>query len=487
MSFTPFAKMQQKLTAAEDELNEALKELTLSQNALQKEKSSNREMREIVETSSKRLAKNLGRLELLEKKIAYSDFFIQAKDVKCWKKDSDKEVKALALRIQKTVTTLEHLERTGFFQLQAQASEASSPPEDFHCDCCAQKEKSSVLIKDGKVIQLPPQNAGAKTKTKTAEEPVKSPPVAETSARKEFDANLRSQNRQLTGQIDTERKRRREAENEVDGLKSSVREAEKTIERLRENRKADPSASVDVNATARARADATFSQTRLRELQEVINLKDFENQTLHKEVETERQRADLNEKEINRVEKECRELKRNQDHEKFEGLHKKIKDHFEEGDTGMKINVEVMKYYIKDLEDQVNSPDNDALLKRIDACIDKIDGLEKEKKGLKEYIVDVHKRLDESQKDMALVCKRLEYANEKNENLEIRRREFEKMADRMSEGRTRVQEEFDAFKRSVEAGLGELNEQIADEDVEINEEDLENIDPEELEAFLKNF
>jgi hypothetical protein len=39
----------------------------------------------------------------------------------------------------------------------------------------------------------------------------------------------------------------------------------------------------------------------------------------------------------------------------------------------------------------------------------------------------------------------------------------------------------------VEAGLGELNEQIADEDVEINEEDLENIDPEELEAFLKNF
>ena len=43
----------------------------------------------------------------------------------------------------------------------------------------------------------------------------------------------------------------------------------------------------------------------------------------------------------------------------------------------------------------------------------------------------------------------------------------------------------------METGLGNLNQEIpdeeVDEDVEITEEDLENIDPAELEEFLKNF
>ena len=66
---------------------------------------------------------------------------------------------------------------------------------------------------------------------------------------------------------------------------------------------------------------------------------------------------------------------------------------------------------------------------------------------LKEYVIDVHKKLEDQEKDTELICKRLEYANEKNENLEIRRREFEQIADRMTDARNRVQEELDNFKR----------------------------------------
>ena len=47
--------------------------------------------------------------------------------------------------------------------------------------------------------------------------------------------------------------------------------------------------------------------------------------------------------------------------------------------------------------------------------------------------------------------------------------------------------------RSVETGLGNLNEEIPevveeeDADFELTEEDMQNIDPTELEEFLKNF
>ena len=53
------------------------------------------------------------------------------------------------------------------------------------------------------------------------------------------------------------------------------------------------------------------------------------------------------------------------------------------------------------------------------------------------------------------------------------------------------------LSRSVETGLGSLNEQIPeaveeeeeeeDADLELTVDDLENIDPTELEEFLKNF
>ena len=66
---------------------------------------------------------------------------------------------------------------------------------------------------------------------------------------------------------------------------------------------------------------------------------------------------------------------------------------------------------------------------------------------LKEYILNVHKKMEEQEKDTDLICKRLENANQKNENLEIRRREFEQIADRMTDARNRLQEEFDNFKR----------------------------------------
>ena len=36
---------------------------------------------------------------------------------------------------------------------------------------------------------------------------------------------------------------------------------------------------------------------------------------------------------------------------------------------------------------------------------------------------------------------------EKNDNLEIRRREHEQIAERMTEAKTRVQQEYDNFKR----------------------------------------
>ena len=68
---------------------------------------------------------------------------------------------------------------------------------------------------------------------------------------------------------------------------------------------------------------------------------------------------------------------------------------------------------------------------------------------LKEYIINVHKKLEEQEKDAELICKRLEYTNEQNENLEIRRREFEQIADRMTDAKNRLQEEFDNFKRYV--------------------------------------
>ena len=58
---------------------------------------------------------------------------------------------------------------------------------------------------------------------------------------------------------------------------------------------------------------------------------------------------------------------------------------------------------------------------------------------------------------MELVCKRLEYANEKNENLEIRRRESEQIADQMKDASIRAQEELQNFKRyavCVRAALG---------------------------------
>merc|ERR1719370_2044969 len=109
-----------------------------------------------------------------------------------------------------------------------------------------------------------------------------------------------------------------------------------------------------------------------------------------------------------------------------------------------------MKGYIRDLESQSENPDNSALLRRIDACIERVESLEKEKRGLKEYIINVHKKLEEQEKDAELICKRLEYTNEQNENLEIRRRDFEQIADRMTDAKNRLQEEFDNFKRSVE-------------------------------------
>ena len=66
---------------------------------------------------------------------------------------------------------------------------------------------------------------------------------------------------------------------------------------------------------------------------------------------------------------------------------------------------------------------------------------------LKEYVINLHKKLEDQEKDTELICKRLEYANEKNENSEIRRRQFEQIAERMTEARDRVQEEYDNFKR----------------------------------------
>ena len=66
---------------------------------------------------------------------------------------------------------------------------------------------------------------------------------------------------------------------------------------------------------------------------------------------------------------------------------------------------------------------------------------------MKEYILNVHKKMEEQEKSTELICKRLEYANEKNDNLEIRRREHEQIAERMTEAKTRVQQEYDNFKR----------------------------------------
>ena len=37
--------------------------------------------------------------------------------------------------------------------------------------------------------------------------------------------------------------------------------------------------------------------------------------------------------------------------------------------------------YIRDLEGQIENPDNSAFIKRIDACIERVDSLEMEKKG----------------------------------------------------------------------------------------------------------
>ena len=61
--------------------------------------------------------------------------------------------------------------------------------------------------------------------------------------------------------------------------------------------------------------------------------------------------------------------------------------------------------------------------------------------------MNVHKKMEEQEKSTELICKRLEYANEKNDNLEIRRREHEQIAERMTEAKTRVQQEYDNFKR----------------------------------------
>lgn len=491
MSFTKFGQLQEKQRETEDELNQALRELSNTQTQLQKEKSSNREMREDVERATGRLAKNLAKLELLEKKIAYSDLFMQAKDVKCWKKDSDKEVKELNLRILQAVTILEQMQRSGRLQLSSLPQEAPAK-EEFHCECCQQKSKAGVLIQDGKVINVPPPNAGAV--------PKQGPTYLE---KREADSSFRAQNKQLLSQIEAERKRRRETESEVDELKTALKDQKKTIERLHENRRADPSANVDVNAAVRARADSAFTQSRIAELEEVIAMKVDENANLQKAVEKERQRADLNEKEVNRVEKEAREVRRNKDDEKNLELRQLIKKYFDAGSgpgPTANVNVEVMKSYIRDLEGQLETPDNAAFLKRIDACIERVDFLEKEKKGLKEYVINLHKKLEDQEKDTELICKRLEYANEKNENSEIRRRQFEQIAERMTEARDRVQEEYDNFKRSVENGLGNLNDEIIaepaiegvveeddDEDLELTEEDLDHIDPSELEEFLKNF
>jgi len=471
----------------EDELNNALRELSSTQAQLQKEKSTNREMREDMERATGRLAKNLSRLELLEKKIAYSDLFMQAKDVKCWKKDSDKEVKALNLRILQAVTILEQMQRSGRLQLTTNPQEAA-PKEEFHCDFSQQKTKPGILIQDGKVINVPPpSNAGAIPKRGDKD----SPSFLE---KREADSSLRTHNKQLLNQLETERKRRREAENEVDELKAALKDQRKTIERLHENRRSDPSANVDVNAAVRAKSDSAFTQSRIKELEDIIAMKVDENMNLQKAVEKERQRADLNEKEINRAEKDLRETKRRTEDEKNEDLRDLIKKHFDDGiGKTTNVNVDVMKSYIRDLEGQLENPDNAALMRRIDACIEKVDSLEKEKKGLKEYILNVHKKMEDQEKNTDLICKRLEYATQKNENLEIRRREFEQVADRMTEARNRLQEEFDNFKRSVETGLGNLNEEIPevveeeDADFELTEEDMQNIDPTELEEFLKNF
>ena len=61
--------------------------------------------------------------------------------------------------------------------------------------------------------------------------------------------------------------------------------------------------------------------------------------------------------------------------------------------------------------------------------------------------MNVHKKMEEQEKSTELICKRLEYANEKNDNLEIRRREHEQIAERMTEAKTRVQQEYENFKR----------------------------------------
>lgn len=469
----------------ESELSEALRQLSNTQTQLQQEKSTNREMKVDIDRATGRMTKNLAKLELIEKKIAYSDLFMQAKDVKYCNKDSNKEVKALNLRILQAVNILEQMQRSGRLQLTAKPVEAP-PKEEFHCDCCQHKNKPGVLIQDGKVINVPPTGAVPKQGSSAYLE------------KRESDSSFRTQNRQLLSQVEAERKRRRESENEVDELKAALKEQRKTIERLHENRRADPSANVDVNASVRARADSAFTQTRIKELEDIIAMKVDENSSLQKAVEKERQRADLNEKEINRVEKDARLVGRKNETGRSEELRELVKKHFDDT-TGpaINVNVDVMKSYIRDLEGQLENPDNAALLKRIDACIERVDSLEKEKKGLKEYVIDVHKKLEDQEKDTELICKRLEYANEKNENLEIRRREFEQIADRMTDARNRVQEELDNFKRSVETGLGSLNEQIPeaveeeeeeeDADLELTVDDLENIDPTELEEFLKNF
>lgn len=501
MSFSPYVKLQEKHKETEAELNETYRQLSYTQAQLQQEKTTNREMRDDVERATKRIANNLAKLELVEKKITYSDLFMQSKDGKCFKKDSDREVMALNHRLLQAVTILEQMQRSGKLQLCANPVEApASTKEDSHCDCCEQKNKAGIVVQGGKVTKVAPVNSKQDSSS--------------FLEKREADSSVRLHNRQLVNQLEAERKRRREVENESDELKAALKEQRKTIERLNENRRADPSANVDVNASVRARADSAFSQTRIKELEDIIAIKVDENSNLQKAVEKERQRADLNEKEINRVERDLRETKRQNDTEKNEELRELVREHFDDTAGPVNnVNVDVMKSYIRDLEGQIEKPDNSALLKRVDACIERVESLEKEKKGLKEYIVGVHKKLENQERETDLICKRLEYANQQKENCEIRRRESEQIAERMTEAKNTLQQEFDSFKRSVETGLGNLNQEIPEdaadlaahergaydaddgddaddadeEDFDLTVEDLENIDPSELEDFLKNF
>merc|ERR1719370_1424486 len=99
------------------------------------------------------------------------------------------------------------------------------------------------------------------------------------------------------------------------------------IERLRDNRRLDPSLAGDNNAIARSKSDASFAQARLRESEMTLKLRDDQIKKLQKEVERERQRGDFSEKEVMRVETEAKKAKARNDNAKFKELYHKVRDH----------------------------------------------------------------------------------------------------------------------------------------------------------------